>query len=201
MNAHFSPYHELPTSDWMDVTNRLVSEFPLNRQEIIAAVEGAWDEFYSSRIGSAGLLIGTDIFLPAQATGVILERLIAAHLAQHHDGWRGGTAKIEKDIICTKDPRFCFEVKTSSSKKGVYGNRSTGHRAESRTKYRSGYYLVVNYKNPSEESVERFLRLIRFGWIDDEDWVGQSSPAGQQASISQDVAHLKLLTLKTFVEE
>jgi hypothetical protein len=200
MNQSLSPYSGIYPARWSEITRRLIGEFPLSAEELVAAVENAWSEFYSSRIGSVGLLIGSDIFLPAQATGVILERLISAHLARRHRGWRSGTIKSEKDIVCIGNPKFCFEIKTSSSKKGVYGNRSTGHRADGRTKYRSGYYLIVNYKNPTEEAPERFLRLVRFGWIDDEDWVGQDSPTGQQASISREVSASKLVTLKMFPE-
>ncbi len=200
MSQPSSPFFHIPVDRWPEITKRLLEEFPLSFDEIVAAVENAWDEFYQSRIGSVGLVIGRDIFLPAQATGVILERLVAAHLAKRHINWKSGVTKVEKDVVCIGNPHFSFEIKTSSSKKGVYGNRSTGHRADGRTKYRSGYYLIVNYKNPTEEDPIRSLRLIRFGWIDDEDWVGQSSPAGQQASIGREVTALKIVTLKAFTE-
>jgi len=195
-----SPYHGQPVSQWQSITKNLIAEFPLSAHELVTTAETAWDEFYNSRIGSVNLQIGRDIFLPAQATGVILERLIATHLARHHTGWRSGGTKGEKDIICIQNPEFSFEVKTSSSKSGVYGNRSTGHRADSRTKYRTGYYFIINYKLPTAEQPEKFLRRLRFGWIDDEDWVGQSQPTGQQASISRNVSTLKLVTLKIFTE-
>jgi hypothetical protein len=195
-----SPYHGQPVSHWLDITKTLISKFPLSADELVATAETAWSELYNSRIGSVNLQIGQDIFLPAQATGVILERLVATHLARHHTDWRSGTTKGEKDIVCLTNATFSFEVKTSSSKSGVYGNRSTGHRANSRTKYRSGYYFIINYKLPTLENPDKFLRRLRFGWIDDEDWVGQSQPTGQQASISREVTTLKLVTLKIFTE-
>ena len=103
-----------------------------------------------------------------------------------------------KDIICTTNDRYSFEIKTSSSKNRLYGNRSTGHRSSDRTKYRTGYYLVINYKLPKEEDVTRQLWKIRFGWIDDEDWFGQNKPTGQQASIGAKLARLKLISLKSY---
>jgi hypothetical protein len=127
-------------------------------------------------------VIGQDIFLPAQATGVILERLIAIQLSRRAAGWRPGNRKTENDIVCIKNPAFSFEIKTSSSKSGLYGNRSTGHISSSRTKVRTGYYLVLNYTLPTEESAFKAIQSIRFGWIDDEDWKGQDKPTGQQAS-------------------
>ncbi|EFA68235.1 hypothetical protein CRC_03313 [Cylindrospermopsis raciborskii CS-505] len=53
-------------------------------------MELAWDDLYSSSFGTSRLKIGKDIFLPAQATGVILEKLIAFHRAKKFPTWRGG---------------------------------------------------------------------------------------------------------------
>jgi hypothetical protein len=163
---------------------------------LVYVVESAWNDLYSASFGDTGLHIGRDIFLPAQASGVILERLIAVHLNRISPDWRGGIAKIEKDIVYQPESKYSFEIKTSSSRSGLYGNRSTGHRAERRTKFRTGYYLVVNYKLPTPDDQTRDLLNIRFGWIDDEDWVGQVQPTGQQASIGVELARLKLITIK-----
>jgi len=163
---------------------------------LVQAVEVAWIDLYTASFGDPGLRIGADIFLPAQATGVILERLIAVHLHKKSPSWRGGNTKVEKDIVYEPELKYSFEVKTSSSRSGLYGNRSTGHRAEGRTKFRTGYYLVINYKLPTLNDPTGDLLNIRFGWIDDEDWVGQAQPTGQQASIGIELARLKLITIK-----
>ena len=191
-----SPYTGYPESDWLVITRQLVDEFPLSSEVLIDLVESAWKDLYSSSFGNSGLQVGRDIFLPAQATGIILERLIAVSIANQYSGWRGGQTKQEKDIICTFDNRYYFETKTSSSKSGLYGNRSTGHRSKNRQKYRTGYYLIINYKLAKEDDFTHKIWKIRFGWIDDEDWVGQNKPTGQQASIPAKIARLKLLTLK-----
>lgn len=192
-----SPYINHPESEWLEITKKLVEEFPLSSEVLVAIVETAWDDLYNSSIGNSGLKIGQDIFLPAQATGVILEKLIAVHLAKHYPEWRGGQTKQEKDIVNIINDRYSFEIKTSSSKNDFYGNRSTGNISDNRTKYRTGYYLVINYKLPQEDDLIYQLRKIRFGWIDDEDWVGQKKASGQQASIGKK-AKLKLITLKNY---
>ena len=190
-----SPYEGIERSEWSAVTAKLVEEFPLDSEVLVTVVQDAWRDLFSSSFGDASLRIGKDIFLPAQATGVILEKLIAVHLAKRSEEWRGGDRKTEKDIVCETNDKYSFEIKTSSSKTGLYGNRSTGHRADSRTKYRTGYYLVINYKLPTETDTGSHIRTVRFGWIDDKDWVGQAQPTGQQASIGVTLARLKLMTI------
>ena len=193
-----SPYMNHPESEWLEITNKLIEEFPLSSEVLVSIIESAWEDLYNSSFGNSGLKIGQDIFLPAQATGVILEKLIAVHLAKQYSEWRGGKTKQEKDIVYTINDRYSFEIKTSSSKSGLYGNRSTGHRSDNRTKYRTGYYLVINYKLPKEDDLSYQLWKIRFGWIDDEDWIGQKEASGQQASIGKKLAGLKLITLKMY---
>ena len=191
-----SPYLDYPEDEWPAITRDLVENFPLSQEEIVKTVLDAWDDFYSSSFGNGNLTIGTDIFLPAQATGVILEKLIASILENKYpDTWKGGYEKTHKDIINLKDDQFSFEIKTSSSPSGLYGNRSTGYRSDNSRKRRTGYYLVINYLLPKEEDTNKKVRKIRFGWIDDDDWVGQKQASGQQASIGAHLAKLKLITL------
>jgi hypothetical protein len=191
-----SPYVKHPRAEWPEITKKLVALFPLPMDVLVETVETAWSDLYNASFGDTGLRIGSDIFLPAQATGVILERLIGVHLNKRFPNWRSGNTKVEKDIVCTNELKFSFEIKTSSSRAGLYGNRSTGHRAEGRTKFRTGYYLVINYKLPQESDTTRSIMNVRFGWIDDDDWVGQAQPTGQQASIGVELARLKLITIK-----
>ncbi len=190
-----SPYDSLSEALWPQKTRMLVDDFPLDTETLCRAVLEAWDDIYSSSIGHKKLKIGLDIFLPAQAIGVIIEKLIALRLNDVDNNWRGGNKKAEKDIVYGADDKFSFEIKTSSSKSGLYGNRSTGHRSKNKTKSRTGYYLVVNYKLPREDDLCAYIQNIRFGWIDDKDWIGQAKPTGQQASIGAKLAALKLMTL------
>ena len=190
-----SPYEGRDQSEWLDVTKELVAKFPLSSNEIVKLVMGAWEDIYSSSLGGVDIKIGKDIFLPAQAIGVLLEKLIAVRLHGVDSRWRGGEAKTEKDIVFLENDDFSFEIKTSSSKSGLYGNRSTGHKSKNRSKHRSGYYLVINYKLPKEDDPLHHIGKIRFGWIDDDDWVGQAKATGQQASIGAALARLKLITI------
>lgn len=190
-----SPYAEIPEDEWEETTKKLVEDFPLDSETLCSVVNSAWEDIYTSSFGDTSLKIGEDIFLPAQATGIILEKLIAVHLSKLDSDWRSGSIKTEKDIVNNVNDTLSFEIKTSSSESGLYGNRSTGHRSDKRTKIRAGYYLVVNYKLPKEGDLERYIHKIRFGWIDDEDWIGQLKPTGQQASIGAKLARLKLVTL------
>ncbi len=57
---------------------------------------------------------------------------------------------------------------------------------------------MINYKLPKEEDLTRTIWKIRFGWIDDQDWLGQKKATGQQASIGAKLARLKLITLKSY---
>lgn len=190
-----SPYKDKPRDEWPAITENLVGLFPLKMESLRDIVLRSWEDLYTSSFGQTDLRIGRDIFLPAQATGVILERLIAVHLHKQFPDWRGGISKTEKDIIFVKELKFSFEIKTSSSASGLYGNRSTGHRSDTRTKFRSGYYLVINYDLPSEDDPSHEITQLRFGWIDDDDWVGQNKPTGQQASIGRELARLKLIKI------
>ncbi len=190
-----SPYAGIAKAGWEKVTLELVDNFPIDMSSLVEVVHYCWEEIYATNFGSAKLVIGKDIFFPAQATGVLLEKLIAHRLNQLDATWRGGSTKYEKDIVNGEDSKFSFEIKTSSSKSGLYGNRSTGHKSDSRAKHRTGYYLVVNYKLPKDQDPSRKVLLIRFGWIDDEDWVGQKKPTGQQASIGAELSRKKLATI------
>jgi hypothetical protein len=190
-----SPYEGIEEAKYIDITKKLMDEFPLSIDVIVSVVQEAWNDLYTSSFGSTEIKIGEDIFLPAQATGVILEKLIAVRLSNMDSNWRGGEAKTEKDIVCLTNDKYSFEIKTSSSKNGLYGNRSTGHKSKNSTKHRSGYYLVINYELPKEDNPFKSIRKIRFGWIDDSDWKGQAQSSGQQASIGADLAKIKLLTI------
>lgn len=67
-----SPYIGHPESDWMAITRQVIDEFPLSSEVLISTVEEAWKDLYSSSFGDFRLQIGRDIFLPAQAIGIIL---------------------------------------------------------------------------------------------------------------------------------
>jgi hypothetical protein len=55
-------------------------------------------------------------------------------------------------------------------------------------KEKSGFYITVNFFNQA-------LTLIRFGWIDAEDWDPQEAPTGQMAGLRSAVYSYKLIPI------
>ena len=191
-----SPYKDIKIYNWKSITTKLVDSFPIKKNELKECVEKAFDEYLKITISSLKLQVGKDIFFPAQATGVIIDKLIGTIIIKEKGNeWKSGDKKSEKDVVNTLNDKYSFEIKTSSSKSGIFGNRSMGHRSEKKIKSRSGYYLVINYKLPKEDDKSLEIYKIRFGWIDDEDWKGQASPTGQQSTISKECKDLKLIEL------
>ena len=125
--------------------------------------------------------------------GYILEKLIAKELALRYPAnWRGASSDSDKDIVYINDIKFSFEIK-SSGQRGVkiFGNRSYGQKLQNENyakKNKSGYYLTVNFRKDK-------LNLIRFDWIDAEDWKSQVSSTGQMASLRKEVYEHKLKEL------
>ncbi len=107
-----SPYAKQPCSEWSAITAVLVERFPSSMPTLVHMVELAWTDLYRASFGDTELRIGIDIFLPAQATGVILEHLVAIHLHKNFADWREGNTKIEKDIVYDPELKYSFEIKT-----------------------------------------------------------------------------------------
>ena len=190
-----SPYIELPVNQWLGVTQGIVDRHPLSKEEIVDAVLASWQSIFDSRLGTKSFQIGKDIFPKPQIMGFLLHELMPLELAaKHPDSWRGDTSASDKDLVYVPDDSFSIEVKTSSDPNHIYGNRSYAQGTTKGKKDKSGYYLAVNFEkfagmgNPS-------IRLIRFGWLDSSDWVGQKSETGQQSSLPPNVENYKLLQL------
>ena len=130
--------------------------------------------------------------------GFFLHELIPLELAYRYpDLWRRDKASDEKDLVYLPDKRYSIEIKTSSSKNRIYGNRSYAQKSEDPKKSKSGYYLALNFEKftPKNRGNDLRLRLVRFGWLDHVDWQGQAAATGQQARLSREVEENKLLTL------
>jgi hypothetical protein len=150
---------------------------------------------FDSKIGNA-FLIGKDIFPKPQIMGFFLHELIPLTLAKRYpDKWRKEETASEKDLIYMPDDTFSVEIKTSSSAKNIYGNRSYAQEANSVKKSKSGYYLAINFQNFSAKISKPQIKRIRFGWLDHADWMGQTTPTGQQARLSPAVEQNKLIIL------
>ncbi|MEV6142554.1 ScaI family restriction endonuclease [Streptomyces sp. NPDC051992] len=191
-----SPYFGVEINDWSDVTRSLLAAQPLSGETLVNAVLSSWDSIFESRLGS-GFHIGQEIEPTPQIMGFFLHALIPLELAKGDPGWRADLDSSEKDLVYVPDQSFSIEIKTSSHKDQIFGNRSFGVDNPGRgKKAKDGYYVAVNFEKWSDARgrLPR-IRLIRYGWLDHTDWVAQRSQTGQQSSLPATVANNQLLTI------
>jgi hypothetical protein len=194
-----NPYDGLHEDKWEQRTRELVEAHPLSQDELVSVVLEAWDGVLKTEIAGK-YKIGKDIFPKPQILGFFLHELIPLKLKERYPGkWRGDETASEKDVVYIPDNFYSFEVKTSSHKNKIFGNRSyaqEGAKESKEKKDKSGFYLAVNFeavklgvkKNPR-------IVLIRFGWLAKKDWLGQIAATGQQARLPPAADKGKLLKL------
>ena len=106
--------------------------------------------------------------------------------------WRRAVTSAEKDLVYVPDQRFSVELKTSGQRGNkIFGNRSVGQKLADPTrskKEKSGYFMTANFTG-------RTLRLLRFGWIDEADWLSQLAPTGQMSGLPTNVYAGKLMVI------
>jgi hypothetical protein len=128
--------------------------------------------------------------------GFLLHELIPLELAARYTKlWRNGNSSEDKDIVYIPDDIYSIELKTSSNPRHIYGNRSYAQETSIGKKAKSGYYLAINFEKFSSSNIRPRVKLIRFGWIDSGDWLGQKAPTGQQSRLPPYVEKLKLAEL------
>lgn len=190
-----SPYANKPVEKWPNVTKSLINIHPLSSTEVVEIVLKCWDDIFRSNIGSKPFHIGKDILPKPQIMGFLLHELIPLELEKRYPKlWRRELDASDKDLIYIPNAEFSVEIKTSSNKDKIFGNRSYAQEAITDKKNKSGYYLTVNFEKFTGNKTNIFpkILLIRFGWVDHSDWRGQSSATGQQSSLSPDVYRYKL---------
>jgi len=191
-----SPYENVVREKWAAQTRRLIDDHPLDMKEIVEIVLGAWKSIFESAFGTKGYRIGVDIFPKPQVMGFLLHELVALELASRRpDKWRGEKTGDDKDLVYVPDARFSVEIKTSSDKAHIYGNRSYAQDASSTKKSKTGYYLAINFEKFTKANPRPSITMIRFGWIDHADWQGQAAATGQQARLDPAVEGAKLVVL------
>jgi len=171
-------------------------------QELTDAALEAWRLIFEESVIGGSLRIGTDLYPQPQVIGDFLHELIPLVVEKTHPGeWRRDQLASEKDLVCLIDPAYSIEIKTSSSPKGIYGNRSFSQVGKARPakKEKSGYYLAINFSPIHRLRAAGRITLIRFGWLDHEDWTGQAAASGQQASLRPEVLLGKLRTIYQYV--
>jgi hypothetical protein len=183
-----SPYLGKPLGQWKLITKEILDQHPLTRGELKAQVLESWNDIFESELGTVRIKIGQDIFPKPQIMGFLLHELIARSLAKKHQSeWRGEEEKDDKDLVCIRNNAYSIEIKTSSHKDQVFGNRSYAQKGARSGKNKSGYYLLVNFEGFRKDLARPSIRLIRFGWIDHGDWIGQQAATGQQARLPNKV--------------
>jgi hypothetical protein len=193
-----SPYQGLAVDHWRAKTEELIKAHPLSSVELTEVILKAWDGIYQSSIGSQPFRIGQDIFPPPQLMGFFLHELVGLELQYRYPAqWRKTIRTDEKDLVYIPDSLYSIEIKTSSSKTKIYGNRSYAQIGQSARKSKSGYYLAVNFEKFSTHNPQPQIIRIRFGWLDHDDWIGQWAATGQQARLNPFAEANKLIPLFT----
>lgn len=192
-----SPYEGVEPLRWFEITERLVNEHPLTREEIVDVVLKTWESIFASKLGTKGFHIGKDIFPKPQIMGFFLHELIPLELSTRYPKeWRGEESGSDKDIVCISNNYYSIEVKTSSNPSHIFGNRSYAQGNIGGKKAKSGYYLAVNFEKFSKtKKSDCHILVIRFGWLDSNDWIGQKSATGQQCRLPPAVENNKLLKI------
>ena len=128
----------------------------------------------------------------------LLHELVAQYFSLKHPGlYKVGLEKDEKDIHCLKDTKYSIEIKASSDPKKIFANRSYAQPQTGKgQKSKDGYYITINFekfKNAKNRTPK--ILLIRFGYLDHSDWIGQKAQTGQRAHLSANVYKYKLNTI------
>jgi len=191
-----SPYKGLASDKWYGVTVKLLKKHPLEMEEIVDVVLTSWMSIFSSNLGTKNFKIGVEIFPKPQIMGFLLHELIPLELQTRYPKiWRKERTAGDKDIVHIPDDKYSIELKTSSNPKHIFGNRSYAQGSTRGKKAKSGYYLAINFEKFGKKKEKPDIRLIRFGWLDSDDWIGQKAATGQQSRLPTDVEDLKLLKI------
>lgn len=198
-NSIWFPYEGVDEKQWESVTMDLVDRFPIPMSVIKEIVLDSWNEIFTITNNNHDFAIGQTIFPKPQVLGFFLEEIITQKIYRlDPETWVPDPTGYSKDLVNKVKPEFSVEIKTSSSAKNIYGNRSYGQRGHSAKKSKDGYYLAVNFEqfdksNPLSKRPE--IRLIRFGYLNYTDWLSQASSTGQQARIPAHIERVKLLPI------
>lgn len=189
-----SPYQNLSEKEWLGKTKELIEKHPL-KNEIKDIVLKSWDDIFNSKIGS--FKIGEDIFPSPQILSFFLHELVAHTLSlRYPDRYKVGELKNEKDLHDKKDPSMGIEIKASSNPNQIFANRSYAQpSSNSETKEKNGYYLTINFEKISKMNPHPKINIIRFGYLEHEDWIAQKSDTGQQARLRPEAYRGKLIEI------
>ena len=173
--------------------DELIEEHPLQPRQVKNLILSSFEKLLQTKIGPPenNIKVFKDVDLSNQVEGDFLETITAQEL-EKTGKWRHGKES-EKDFIYKLEPFFSTELKTSGQKGGkkIFGNRSYAQKVEEENakKSKTGYYITVNF-------YKDMLYLIRFGWLDFNDWEGQDAESGQAATLKDHAYEHKLKTIQ-----
>ena len=191
-----SPYENIDSSEWQKITETLLNDFPLSKDYLVSLVLKSWDAILRTKIADKWS-IAQDVQPKPQIMGYFLHEIIGQYIqADYPKSWRKEKTAADKDVVCITNPDFSLEIKTSSDKNKIFGNRSYAQEVkQGGKKSKSGYYFAINFEKFEETEELPQIRLIRFGWLDHTDWIGQSAASGQQARLPKEVENGKLVVI------
>ena len=191
-----SPYENIDSSEWQKITETLLNDFPLSKDYLVSLVLKSWDAILRTKIADKWS-IAQDVQPKPQIMGFFLHEIIGQYIqADYPKSWRKEKTAADKDVVCITNPDFSLEIKTSSDKNKIFGNRSYAQEVkQGGKKSKSGYYLAINFEKFEETEELPQIRLIRFGWLDHTDWIGQSAASGQQSRLPKEVENGKLVVI------
>ena len=126
-----------------------------------------------------------------------MHELVARYLSlKYPERYKVGELKYEKDVHDINDPSLGIEIKASSNVTQIFANRSYAQpSSETESKDKNGYYLTINFEKISKLNPRPKITVIRFGYLEHSDWIAQKSERGQQARLSPEAYHSKLIEL------
>ena len=189
-----NPYENKNEDEWFDITCNLIKNHPLDMDIMVDTVLETWEDIFNSSFGKNDIKIGVDIFPTPQIMGFLLHELIPINLKAKlsSDDWVKDKEVSEKDLVYRPNLDYSVEIKTSSDKKRIFGNRSYAQKSDNPKKSKTGYFLAVNFEK-FNESTNPKIRKISYGWLNHEDWRGQKAQTGQQANLPAIIYETKLL--------
>ena len=191
------PYLNEPEDNWKNITEKLINAFPLSRTDLVEIVLSSWKDIFTITNADNSFHIGVNAFPKPQVMGFLLEALIGLNIEKEFgkDNWVFDPTGYDKDIVNKNNPDYSFEIKSSSSKNNIYGNRSYAKKGKTSKKSKDGFYLAINFEKFTAEQPNPQMSKIRFGYLSFSDWRAQKSPTGQNAHIPANIEKAKLLTI------
>lgn len=184
-------------------TIKKIARIPVNVEEIPEIVLNSWQDVFTISDATGNFAIGETAFPKPQMMGFFLETLIARQFEiKNKSMWLFDPTGYAKDITNLNDDSLSIEIKTSSSTGHIFGNRSYANPGATSKKSKNSFYLAINFENFNQKEIKKKqkivipqIKLIRFGYLKHEDWIGQKSSSGQQARLGAEVEKGKLIEL------